>query len=50
MNNDKEHQFEHLAIQDWQVMCGIETGTFFIMRTYSSKDDLKAFCKCLIQQ
>ena len=39
-----------VVIQDWQVMCGIETGTFFIMRTYSSKDDLKAFCKWLIQQ
>ena len=39
-----------VVIQDWQVMCGIENGTFFIMRTYSSKDELKAFCKCLIQQ
>ena len=39
-----------VVIQDWQVMCGIETGTFFIMRTYSSKDELKAFCKCLIRQ
>lgn len=39
-----------VVIQDWQVMCGIENGTFFIMRTYSSKDDLKAFCKWLIQQ
>ena len=38
------------VIQDWQVMCGIENGTFFIMRTYSSKDELKAFCKQLIQQ
>ena len=39
-----------VVIQDWQVMCGIETGTFFIMRTYSSKDELKEFCKLLIQQ
>ena len=39
-----------VVIQDWQVMCGIETGNFFIMRTYSSKDELKAFCKCLTQQ
>lgn len=39
-----------VVIQDWQVMCGIETGTFFIMRTYSSKEELKAFCKLLIQQ
>lgn len=38
------------VIQDWQIMCGIETGTFFIMRNYSSKDELKAFCKQLIQQ
>ena len=39
-----------VVIQDWQVMCGIETGTFFIMRTYSSKDELKAFCEQLIRQ
>ena len=38
------------VIQDWQIMCGIETGTFFIMRNYSSKDEMKAFCKRLIQQ
>ena len=39
-----------VVIQEWQVMCGIETGTFFIMRTYSSKDELKAFCEQLIRQ
>lgn len=39
-----------VVIQDWQVMCGIETGTFFIMRTYSSKDELKAFCEQLVKQ
>lgn len=38
------------VIQDWQVMCGIENGTFFIMRTYSSKDELKDFCNQLIKQ
>ena len=39
-----------VVIQDWQVMCGIENGTFFIMRTYSSKEELDDFCKRLVKQ
>ena len=39
-----------VVIQDWQVMCGIENGKFMIMREWSSKEELEAFCKCLIKQ
>ena len=39
-----------VVIQDWQVMCGIETDTFFILRAYSSKEELKAFCQHLVRQ
>ena len=38
------------VIQDWQVMCGIENGSFFIMKEWSSKDELKDFCNNLIKQ
>jgi hypothetical protein len=37
-------------IQDWQVMCGLDNSSFFIMRDWSSKDELKDFCNCLIKQ
>jgi hypothetical protein len=39
-----------VVIQDWQVMCGIENGKFMIMREWSSKEELEAFCKRLIKQ
>ena len=39
-----------VVIQDWQVMCGIENGKFMIMREWSSKDEVKAFCERLIRQ
>ena len=39
-----------VVIQDWQVMCGIENGTFFIMKEWSSKEELEAFCESLIRQ
>ena len=38
------------VIQDWQVMCGIENGSFFIMRDWPSKEELKDFCNRLIKQ
>ena len=39
-----------VVIQDWQVMCGIENGKFMIMREWSSKEEVVAFCKRLIKQ
>ena len=39
-----------VVIQDWQVMCGIENGKFMIMREWSSKEELEAFCEQLIRQ
>ena len=39
-----------VVIQDWKVMCGLDNGSFFIMRDWSSKEELDAFCKRLIKQ
>ena len=39
-----------VVIQDWQVMCGIDNGKFMIMREWSSKEELEAFCERLIRQ
>ena len=39
-----------VVIQDWQVMCGIENGKFMIMREWSSKEEVEAFCNRLIKQ
>ena len=39
-----------VVIQDWQVMCGIDNGKFMIMRDWSSKEEMKAFCERLIRQ
>jgi preprotein translocase subunit SecD len=41
---------DDVVIQDWQVMCGIENGKFMIMREWSSKEELEAFCERLIKQ
>lgn len=39
-----------IVIQDWKVMCGLDNGSFFIMREWESKDEVKAFCEKLIRQ
>ena len=39
-----------VVIQDWQVMCGIDNGKFLISKEWSSKEELKDFCNCLIKQ
>ena len=39
-----------VVIQDWKVMCGLDNGSFFIMRDWSSKEEMEAFCKQLIKQ
>ena len=39
-----------VVIQDWQVMCGIDSGKFMITREWSSTDEVNAFCERLIKQ
>ena len=39
-----------VVIQDWKVMCGLGNGSFFIMKEWSSKEELEAFCEQLIKQ
>ena len=39
-----------VVIQDWKVMCGLDNGSFFIMKDWSSKDELEVFCKQLVKQ
>ena len=39
-----------VVIQDWQVMCGIENGKLLIMREWTSKEEVEAFCEQLIKQ
>ena len=39
-----------VVIQDWQVMCGIENGKLMIMREWTSKEEVEAFCEQLIKQ
>ena len=39
-----------VVIQDWQGMCGIENGKLMIMREWSSKEEVEAFCNRLIKQ
>ena len=39
-----------IVIQDWKVMCGLDNGSFFITKEWSSKEELEAFCEQMIQQ
>ena len=39
-----------VVIQDWKVMCGLDNGSFFIIREWSSKEELEAFCEIIIKQ
>ena len=38
------------VIQEWMIQCGIDNGSLFIMREWSSKEELEAFCERLIRQ
>jgi hypothetical protein len=38
------------VIQEWMIQCGIDNGSLFIMREWSSKEELEAFCEQLICQ
>ena len=39
-----------IVFQEWKIQSGIGNGCFFIMRKWSSKEELDAFCKRLIRQ
>ena len=39
-----------VVVQDWKIMSNLENGCFFIMREWSSKEELEAFCEQLIRQ
>ena len=39
-----------VVVQEWKIMSNLENGCFFIMREWSSKEELDAFCEQLIRQ
>ena len=39
-----------IVFQEWKIQSGIGNGSFFIMKKWSSKEELDAFCKQLIRQ
>ena len=39
-----------VEIQDWLIPCGIDNGCLFIMKEWSSKEELEAFCEQLVRQ
>lgn len=39
-----------VVVQEWKIMSNLENGSFFIMREWSSKEELEAFCEQLIRQ
>ena len=39
-----------VVVQEWKIMSNLENGCFFIMREWSSKEELDAFCERLIRQ
>ena len=39
-----------VVFQEWKIQSGIGNGCFFIMKKWSSKDELEDFCKRLIKQ
>ena len=41
--------FDGVVYQDWRVMSGIPGGSFFIFKSWSSKEELEDFCKQLIK-
>ena len=38
------------VIQEWMIQCRIDNGSLFIMREWSSKDEMEAFCERLVKQ
>ena len=39
-----------VVVQEWKIMSNLENCCFFIMREWSSKEELEAFCEQLIRQ
>lgn len=39
-----------VVVQEWKIMRNLDNGCFFIMREWSSKEELEAFCEQLIKQ
>ncbi len=39
-----------VVVQEWKIMSNLENDCFFIMREWSSKEELEAFCEQLIRQ
>jgi hypothetical protein len=39
-----------VVVQEWKIMSNLENGCFFIMREWSSKEELESFCERLIRQ
>ena len=39
-----------VVVQEWKIMSNLENGCFFIMREWSSKEELETFCERLIRQ
>ena len=39
-----------IVFQEWKIMQSLDNGCFFIMKKWSSKEELEAFCKQLIRQ
>ena len=39
-----------VVVQEWKIMSNLENGCFFIMREWSSKEELETFCEQLIRQ
>ena len=39
-----------IEIQNWHIQCGIDNGKFLLMKEWSSKEELEAFCERLIRQ
>ena len=39
-----------VVVQEWKIMSNLENGCFFIMREWSSKEELDAFCERLVRQ
>ena len=39
-----------VVVQEWKIMSNLENDCFFIMREWSSKEELETFCEQLIRQ
>lgn len=36
-------------IQNWQIQCGLDNGSFWIKKEWTSREEMKAFCERLIK-